>query len=47
MAYGLTQDIKDLYIRVKTSQKSPIEYTYAGYTVFPGIDPLLVSLSLM
>jgi len=37
-------DIKDFYIHVRTSYNSPIEKSYVGYTVLPGIAiPPLVS----
>jgi hypothetical protein len=47
MAYGLIQDIKGFYVRVKIFYNSPIKKSYAGYTVFLGIDALLVSPSLI
>jgi hypothetical protein len=37
MPYGLIKVIKRLYIHVRTSNISPIEKKYAGYTIFPGI----------
>jgi hypothetical protein len=51
VAYGLTKDIKAFYFRVRKSYNSPINKSYAGYTVLSGIAipfvPLLVSSSLI
>ena len=45
--YGLIKDTKGLYNHVIMSYNSAIEKSYAGYTVFLGIAPLLVAHSLI